>query len=79
MRNIFVIARWEYITRIRSKWFIISTLIIPIVLVGFMFLPALLMESTGSEMKLIALIDGTHELSDKFEEIIYDRYQSLML
>jgi ABC-2 type transport system permease protein len=75
MRNIFVIARWEYITRIRSKWFIISTLIIPIVLVGFMFLPALVMESPGSEMKLIALIDGTHELNDRFEQIIYDRYQ----
>ncbi|MBU4445726.1 ABC transporter permease [bacterium] len=74
MRNIFVIARWEYITRIRSKWFIISTLIIPIVLVGFMFLSALVMESSGSEMKLIALIDETHELSDRFEQIIYERY-----
>ncbi len=75
MRSLFIIARWEYLTRIRSKWFIISTLIIPLVLFAFMFVPTLMMDDTGTEMKIIAMIDETGRLGQKFEADIYSRYE----
>jgi len=74
MRNIFIIAKWEYLNRIRSKWFIISTLIIPLILIGSIFLPGLLLDIEGSETQLLALVDAAGEFGEKFEEIIYDRF-----
>ena len=74
MRKLFLIACWEYKTRIRSKWFIISTLIIPLVLVVFMFLPALVMQDTGTDTKIIALIDESGEMSCEFEVVLSQRY-----
>ncbi|MBU0711542.1 ABC transporter permease [bacterium] len=74
MHKLFLIARWEYMTRIRSKWFIISTLIIPLVLVAFMFLPALVMQDTGTDTKILALIDASGEMSAEFEAAISEQY-----
>lgn len=75
MYKLFLIARWEYMTRIRSKWFIISTLIIPLVLIAFIFLPALVMQDSGSETRTLALIDATGEMAVEFETILTQRYQ----
>ncbi|MCH8327729.1 MAG: hypothetical protein IID15_04295 [Candidatus Marinimicrobia bacterium] len=36
-RNIWLVVRWEYVTRIRSKTFIITTLLLPLILLGFSF------------------------------------------
>jgi ABC-2 type transport system permease protein len=74
MRNIFIIAKWEYLNRIRSRWFIISTLIIPLILIGSIFLPGLFLDIEGSETQLLALVDATGEFGEKFEELIYDRF-----
>ena len=35
MRNVFVIIRREYVSRVRNKWFIIGTLLLPVMLIGF--------------------------------------------
>jgi len=74
MHKLFLVAHWEYMTRIRSKWFIISTLIIPLILVAFMFLPALVMQDTGTNTKILALIDASGKMSGEFEVVISQRY-----
>jgi len=74
MRNIWLIAHWEYWTRLRSKWFIISTLIIPLILIGFMFLPGLMMQDEGSH-KVIAIVAETPELDAKCEALLHERYR----
>ena len=61
-------------TRIRSKWFIISTVIIPLVLVAFMFLPTLVMQDSGTDTQIVALIDVSGEMSAEFESVIYKQY-----
>jgi len=75
MNKLFLIARWEYLTRIRSKWFIISTLIIPLVLVAFMFLPAMVMQDSGTDTRIVALIDVSGEIGAEFETAIYEQYR----
>ena len=74
MDKLFLVARWEYMTRIRSKWFIISTVIIPLVLVAFMFLPTLVMQDSGTDTQIVALIDVSGEMSAEFESVIYKQY-----
>jgi len=75
MHKVLIIARWEYLTRIRSKWFIISTLIIPLVLVAFMFIPSLLVGEPGMEMKIVGLIDASGIIGADFESSISAEYR----
>ena len=74
MYKVFLITRWEYLTRIRSKWFLISTLIIPLVMIAFIFLPTMVFRDSGAEMKIIGLIDNTGILQDEFEAILTQSY-----
>jgi hypothetical protein len=75
MKNILIIARWEYLTRLRSKWFIISTLIMPLIILGSMFIPTAIMTSGDTESRLIAIVDENrsvcHTLRTKTDGKIY--------
>ncbi|MGC9364097.1 MAG: ABC transporter permease [Fidelibacterota bacterium] len=75
MPKILIIAKWEYLTRIRSKWFVISTLIIPLVLVAFMFIPALMVEESGMSLKILGLIDDSGRIGPHFDAVISAEYQ----
>ena len=75
MNKVLLITRWEYLTRIRSKWFIISTLIIPIVLTAFIFLPAMVFQDSGSGLKIIGLVDDTGVLGTNFEVFLNQNYR----
>ena len=37
MKPVWLVARWEYLTRIRSKFFLISTVLMPLLIVGMTF------------------------------------------
>lgn len=75
MKNLFKVIRWEYLTRIRSKWFIISTLMMPLLLIGFMFLPSFIMTKADTGIKIIGLIDATGDFSRQFENLLRERYE----
>lgn len=53
-----VIAR-EYLERVKRKSFIISTLLVPILMIGLSVAPALIMAFSSPENKTIAVIDDT--------------------
>lgn len=58
MKKIWAIVRRELVERVRTRAFIISTFLLPVLLVAMMVLPALLM--TGTERtRRIAIVDGT--------------------
>lgn len=54
-----IIIRREYLERVQRKSFIISTLLMPILMVGLMLTPALIMALSGPESKNVAVIDNT--------------------
>jgi ABC-2 type transport system permease protein len=56
LRDTFVIARRELTERIRSKWFVVMTLLWPILMVGMIVIPALL-GNQGSEGAKVAIVD----------------------
>ncbi|MCK9244159.1 MAG: ABC transporter permease [Candidatus Marinimicrobia bacterium] len=74
MKNILIIARWEYMTRLRSKWFIISTLIMPLIMMVSMFIPSMVMTSGDSEVRTIAIVDENNQFAEKLENRLTEKY-----
>ncbi|MBA3540211.1 MAG: ABC transporter permease [Deltaproteobacteria bacterium] len=61
MRAAFVIARREFLERIRSKWFVIVTLLGPLMMIGLIVVPAVLI-GTGAEVAKVKIIDRSDQL-----------------
>ena len=55
------IARWEYVQKVRSKAFIISLILFPVFMLGFGFLPSILMSQGPSSAKTIGVVAETEE------------------
>ncbi len=59
MKNLFLIVRREYLERVNGKSFIITTLLMPLLMVGLMMAPALIMMFSGPESKQVAVLDAS--------------------
>jgi len=75
MKNVLAVMRWEYLTRIRSKWFIISTVIIPLIILASMFIPTLIMTGPDTEIKVIAIVDATQHLGGIVDKTLGEKYK----
>lgn len=76
MSNVSIIIQREFNERVRKKSFIITTLLMPLLMIGLMVAPALIMEYSRGEQKAIAVIDESglvapHLESD--EELAFER------
>ncbi|HKF21188.1 MAG TPA: ABC transporter permease [Candidatus Angelobacter sp.] len=60
MRNLWIIARREYLERIRTKAFIITTILIPALMGGSLFVPMLLLSGGGSSKHLVLVASDRH-------------------
>lgn len=58
MKKVFAVIRREMVERIRTKAFLISTFLLPILMVVMMVLPALMMGG-GERTQRVAIVDGT--------------------
>lgn len=65
MRKIFIIIRREYKENVYKKGFIISTILTPIILLSFIFVPALLSRVEVEEQKIFAVIDHSGIVYDQ--------------
>jgi ABC-2 type transport system permease protein len=68
LREMWVIAKREFMERVRTKWFIVMTLLWPVLMVGMLVVPALIGGQTTAGAKVV-IIDQTGELAGpmKFE------------
>ncbi len=55
-----IVIRREYIERVSKKSFIISTILMPLLMLGMMIAPALIAMFSTADTKTIAVIDNTH-------------------
>ena len=60
--KIALVVKREFIERVRTKWFIISTILVPVFLGAVMFIPMLLSTMSSSEALKIAVVDETGSL-----------------
>lgn len=57
--NLSIIISREYLSRVKRKSFIISTILMPLLMVGMMLAPALIAISSSPEARTIAVIDDS--------------------
>ena len=67
LENIVVIAKREYLQRIRSKGFWIATLILPLFVVAATILPSLLLSRSRAEQKVV-VVDVTGRVAPRLNE-----------
>lgn len=65
--NVAVIAKREYLTRIRSKAFWIGTVALPLLMAAWLILPGLVMAKARAKQRLV-VIDTTGEVAEKLVE-----------
>ncbi len=53
------VARWEYFEKIKTKAFIISMVITPLIIIAFAVLPSMLSQQEDESTKIIGIIDPT--------------------
>lgn len=63
MSQVGIIIGREFNERVRKKSFIITTLLMPLLMVGLMFAPMLIMKYSGGDEKHIAVIDESGLIS----------------
>jgi ABC-2 type transport system permease protein len=68
MRRMATIVRREYLERVRSKAFLVSTFLGPVLVAGFMLAPSILMERQRGKALRIAVVDATGTLRDGVEQ-----------
>lgn len=68
MNKTFLIAKSEYLRRIRSKWFIVATLAVPLLSVASFALP--LLAFSGDDAERVAVVDETGRLGTTLAEAL---------
>lgn len=65
MRDAWAVIRREYLQRVRSKWFALSTIGVPVLLVVASVAPAWMASREGGGERLIVLVDRTGVLAER--------------
>ena len=68
MRQVWVVLRREYLERVKTKGFIIGTLAMPVLLIGFIGLTAFMGAQANRSEREISLIDFTGRIGDAVAE-----------
>lgn len=77
LRQILLVLKREYMTRIRSKAFILATLLIPLGMVAFFGIVVGISLWDSDTQQTIGIADKTEVLYPRLEEMATDRYQNL--
>lgn len=67
MSNVSIIIQREFNERVRKKSFIITTILMPVLMLGLMAAPMLIMQYTRGDAKRIAVIDESGLVAPKLE------------
>lgn len=71
-QNILIVAKREFLARIKTKGFWIATLLLPLLMGAWVVLPGLLAATTKSSQKL-AVVDRTGRVAEKLKEELAER------
>ena len=80
MKKIYLIVAREFTERARKKSFIVTTLLMPIFMIGMMVAPSLMMLYGGSEQKQVVVIDRSGIVGHRLEssqEVVFSTQNNL--
>ena len=72
MKKILAIAKWEFIEKVKTKTFIISLILTPIIIIGFSIVPTLLSTKEDARTKAIGVLDITGFYFDNVRKALED-------
>ena len=75
MNKMFAVARWEYVEKIKSKAFIVSLIVIPVVMIAMGIVPGLLATRPDNEAKVIGVFDQSGELFAPLAKYLDSHYR----
>ncbi|MCX8010391.1 MAG: ABC transporter permease [Ignavibacteria bacterium] len=70
MKKMLTVAKWEYIQKVKTKAFIISMVLFPLLIIGLAFLPQLLATKQDTSTKVFGFIQCDIDIYEKFAEKI---------
>ena len=74
MRKFFAVVKREYVQRVRSKFFVVATILGPILMVGFTIVPALMFGIKSGGPTRLAIVDQTGKMYERMaRELQSDR------
>jgi ABC-2 type transport system permease protein len=80
IKKILTIAKWEYLEKVKTKTFIISLIITPLIIILFAILPSLLFRDEAPKVEIIGIIDSSgiyyNQLKEEFEKYKLDDGQN---
>lgn len=80
MRKIYLVVSREFMERARKKSFIVTTLLMPLFMIGMMVAPSLMMLYGGSEQKQVVVIDKTGFVAERMissEEVVFSTQNNI--
>ncbi len=72
--KILAVAWWEYSEKIRSKAFIVSLILLPVVIVGLVLVPAIFITGTDTEPRELGIVDETGAYAPTFASMLEERF-----
>ena len=73
MNKVITVIRKEYLERVRSKSFVIGTVVGPVLMAAMVFLPMLLADKGGQDFKTVGVVDRTGDLFSGLEQTLEER------
>ncbi len=64
MRTVIAVVRREYLQRVRNKWFILSTIGLPVFMIAIMAIPIVMQARNEARERVIVIVDRTEVLYD---------------
>lgn len=70
-----IVAKWEFLEKIKSKAFLFSLVILPVIMVVFGVLPTLLATQTEEKSVIIGIIDESNLILPALEQRLREKYK----
>lgn len=80
MKKIYLIVAREFVERARKKSFIVTTLLMPLFMIGMMVAPSLMMLYGSSEQKQVVVVDKSGMVAERLtssEEVVFSTQNNL--
>jgi len=75
LKKALVVARWEFIEKVRTKAFIISLILMPVFMIVMSVVPSLLMNKADTSTVNVGIIDKTGEIAPHLNTDLLDKYK----
>jgi ABC-2 type transport system permease protein len=73
MKKIFYIVKREYLTRVRTKLFLVGTILTPLLFIGIIFLSVKFATMKTAEVRRLALVDESGQVAQLFAKAFQDK------